>query len=64
MKCPHCSNELRKEDFDMLRLHPTEPGHVILECVYCKAEITATHAIVLVPVGVYRRAEDQIRRTK
>ena len=62
MKCPICTNELRKEDFPVIRLHPHDPMAIIVQCMVCGAEITAKHVVTLEPVGIYRRAEDQLKK--
>lgn len=62
MKCPSCSNELRKEDFVLMRLHPANTGALIVGCILCDAEISVRAVIAYEPIDVYRRAEDQLKK--
>ena len=64
MKCPNekCMEELRAEDFPVIRLHPDGSGEMIVKCQMCLTELTAVQKIVWVPTGIYRRAEDQLKK--
>jgi hypothetical protein len=64
MKCPYCQNELRKEDFVLMRLHPANTGALIVGCVLCDSEISVRAVIAYEPIDVYRRAEDKTQQPK